>query len=64
MKWFVFRLLVTYYHWSVVKCHGYGLVSSWNYACSFDNFFEDVQWRSIVKDAKYSVDEDFSYWSE
>ena len=63
MKWILFRVLVTYFHWKAIRAHGYSIKSCWDYSGSFDNFFEDAQWLTIISDAKFSVMEDFTNWT-
>lgn len=64
MKKLMFRLLCTYYHWKVLRAQDYGVKSCWDYAESFLDNIDEVEWRTIVADAEWMVDEDFSYWTE
>lgn len=65
MKWLLFRIFVTYYHWKVArKLKNYTVRDCWEYAADFGDYFDSAEWRSLISDAEYSVDEDFSYWRE
>ena len=65
MKWLLFRIFVTYYHWkSARKWKNYTVLDCWKYAGTFDNYFDGAEWKSLIADAEDAVGEDFSYWTE
>ena len=62
MKWIIFRIAVYFYLRDNLKKHDYHRQFCWAYSDCFENFFEDVQWRTIIEDAEEAVLEDLSCW--
>lgn len=64
LKWYIFRFLCTYFHWKVLRSQTYSFYNCWEYCDSFEDYLDDVEWKTLVSDAEYMVHEDFSYWNE
>lgn len=64
MKWFIFRVFVTYFFLVEMKKHGYSIRFAWAYSDSFQDYFETAEWTTLMSDAEFSVYEDFSYWTD
>lgn len=62
MKWIIFRLAVCFYLRKELGKHDYSWRWCWSYSDSFDNFFDDVEWKTLIEDAQDSALEELSCW--